>query len=101
MAIFDRENRLAEKMLIRKAQILSRRSNRQFYLNAAIIGVYGWQMAIPVLLGILLGTLLDRHVPIAHISWTLNLIIIGFGIGIVNATRWVRREGLIKGKKTK
>ena len=101
MATFDRENRLAEKMLIRKARILSRRSKRQFYLNAAIIGVYGWQMAIPVLLGVLSGTLLDKYAPVNHISWTLNLIIIGFGIGIFNATRWVRREGLSKGKKNK
>ena len=101
MKTFDRENRLAEKTLIHKAQTLSRRGNRQFYLNAAIIGVYGWQMAIPVLLGILLGTLLDKRVPVPHISWTLNLIIIGFGIGIFNATRWVRHEGLIKGKKPK
>ena len=101
MAIYDPENRSAERALIRKARILSRRNKRQFYLNAAIIGVYGWQMAIPVLLGILAGTFLDRYAPVTHISWTLNLIIIGFGIGIFNATRWVHREGLIKRRKNK
>ena len=96
MAVFDQENRQTEKTLLQKARRLSRRNQRVFYLNAAILSVYGWQMAIPVLVGIVVGRLLDRYWPATYLSWTLNFILIGFIVGIVNATRWVRKEGLIK-----
>lgn len=101
MGLFDEEQHKTEQLLIKKAKVLSKRKDRIFYMNAAILSVYGWQMAIPVLLGIILGHFLDKHVPISHFSWILNLIIIGFAIGWINASRWVRKEGVIKKKKTK
>lgn len=100
MGDFNRLHHQTEKILIQKARVLSNRKNRTFYFNAAILSVYGWQMAIPVLLGIILGQFLDRKFPDTPFSWTLNLIIIGFVIGFINANHWIKKEGIIKrGKK--
>jgi ATP synthase protein I len=96
MSEFDKENQKVAKILQKKAHALNNRRNRIFYFNAAILSVYGWQMAIPVLLGIILGRFLDKHIPSDTFSWTLNLIIIGFVVGIFNANYWIRKEGIIK-----
>ena len=96
MSEFDKENQKVAKILQKKAHALSNRKNRTFYFNAAILSVYGWQMAIPVLLGIILGRFLDKHFTSDTFSWTLNLIIIGFAVGIFNANYWIRKEGIIK-----
>lgn len=96
MAEFDEENKKTAHILKKKAQALNNRNNRIFYFNAAILSVYGWQMAIPVLLGIILGRFLDKHIPSDTLSWTLNMIIIGFAIGIFNANYWARKEGIYK-----
>ena len=101
MGLFEDENRKTERVLIKKARALSNRKNRIFYFNAAKLSVYGWQMAIPVLLGILMGRFLDSHFPASHFSWTLNLIIIGFGVGFFNATRWVHQAGKVDKKHKK
>ena len=82
---FDDENKKTAQILKKKAQALGNRKNRTFYFNAAILSVYGWQMAIPVLLGIILGRFLDKHFTNDTFSWTLNLIIIGFAVGVFNA----------------
>ena len=101
MSVFDEENRKIKKTLVKKAKTMARRDSRILHLNAAILSVYGWQMAIPTLLGILLGQILDHHMPVPHLSWTLNLIIIGAFIGFLNANHWVKKEGTLKGKDKK
>ncbi len=99
MSEFDKENHKVAKTLIRKAQQMDRRSKRVLFFNAAILSVYGWQMAVPVLLGIVVGMALDRAFPNLFVSWTLNMIILGFGIGIYNANHWVRQQGIIRKKR--
>ncbi len=99
MSEFDQENRKTARVLIQKAKALNNRQYRHLTLNAAQLGVYGWQMAVPVLLGVMLGLFLDKEVPIESVSWTLNFILIGFIIGILNANRWLTKEGIIIKKK--
>ena len=96
MATFDEENKKTEKILIRKAHTMSRRKNRVIELNAAVLSVYGWQMAIPMILGVILGRFLDHFAAIDHLSWTFNLILIGAVIGFYNANRWIKKEGILK-----
>lgn len=74
--------------LIEKTIKIKKRSTRQHIYRAAILTIYGFQVAIPVLIGIFLGMFLDKHFPLEHIAWTLNLIIIGFIVGFYNANRW-------------
>lgn len=99
MAEFDVENKKTAQILVNKARALQNRRNRTLILNAALLSVYGWQLSIPVILGIALGHFLDKTFPSSAFSWTFNLIFIGFIIGIVNANRWLHKEGTVQNIK--
>lgn len=56
-----------------------------------MMGLVGWSVAVPTLLGAALGLWLDKNHPGSH-SWTLMLLTIGLGLGCFNAWHWVARE---------
>jgi ATP synthase protein I len=68
-----------------------RRGGRDIWFGLGMFGLIGWSVAIPALLGALLGTLIDKHYPGNH-SWTLSLLIVGLFCGCLNAWRWVANE---------
>ena len=60
-------------------------------LLALGMGLIGWSVALPTLLGAALGLWLDKHYPGGH-SWTLALLAAGLVLGCFNAWRWVAKE---------
>lgn len=56
-----------------------------------MMGLIGWSVVIPMLLGAALGVWLDKHYPGKH-SWTLSLLVAGLAIGCFNAWHWVATE---------
>ena len=54
-------------------------------------GLIGWSVAVPTLLGALLGLWLDHRHPSSH-SWTLILLVIGLVIGCANAWHWMDQQ---------
>jgi ATP synthase protein I len=68
-----------------------RHVTKTVWSGLGMIGLIGWSVAIPTLLGAALGTWLDQHYPGGH-SWTLALLTAGLGLGCFNAWRWVVRE---------
>ena len=58
------------------------------------IGIVGWSIVVPALLGVIVGRWLDERMDAGTISWTLTLLLVGVVIGIGVAGAWVRREGL-------
>lgn len=56
-----------------------------------MMGLIGWSVTVPTLLGAALGLWLDKHYPGGH-SWTLMLLAIGLGLGCFNAWHWVDKE---------
>jgi ATP synthase protein I len=68
-----------------------RRGVQGIWLGLGMFGLIGWAVAIPTLLGVLLGVFIDKHYPGVH-SWTLTLLIIGLFIGCLNAWHWVAKE---------
>jgi len=56
-----------------------------------MMGLIGWSVAVPTLLGAALGLWIDKRYPGNH-SWTLMLLAIGLGLGCVNAWHWVAKE---------
>jgi ATP synthase protein I len=56
-----------------------------------MMGLIGWSVAVPTLLGAALGLWLDEHHRGSH-SWTLMLLAIGLGLGCFNAWHWVAKE---------
>ncbi len=64
---------------------------RTVWSGFGMMGLVGWSVAVPTLLGVALGVWLDKRYPGIH-SWTLTLLIIGLVVGCLNAWHWVTRE---------
>ncbi len=61
------------------------------WFGLGMMGLIGWSVSIPTLLGAALGIWLDRHYPGRH-PWTLALLMAGLVLGCLNAWRWVAKE---------
>jgi ATP synthase protein I len=64
---------------------------RGVWFGLGMFGLVGWAVAVPTLLGILLGLWLDDLLP-RKVSWTLTLLFVGIVLGCLNAWYWVSRE---------
>lgn len=74
-------------------KLKARRNGRQgVWFGLGMMGLIGWSVAIPTLIGAALGIWLDRHYPGTH-AWTLALLMAGLAIGCLNAWHWVAKEG--------
>ncbi|QBB71159.1 F0F1 ATP synthase subunit [Pseudolysobacter antarcticus] len=65
--------------------------NADVWFGLGMMGLVGWSVAVPTLLGAALGIWLDSHYPGQH-SWTLALLVLGLTIGCFNAWHWVAKE---------
>lgn len=72
-------------------KIRARRSVAGIWFGMGMMGVIGWAIVVPTLLGAALGLWLDRHYPGTR-SWTLALLVGGLVLGCFNAWRWVEKE---------
>jgi ATP synthase protein I len=68
-----------------------RHVSRTIWYGLGMMGLVGWSVAVPTLLGAALGIWLDKHHPGRH-SWTLMLLLIGLILGCLNAWHWVAKE---------
>ena len=57
-----------------------------------MMGLIGWSVVVPTLLGAALGIWLDKHHPGKH-AWTLALLTAGLVMGCWNAWHWIAKEG--------
>ena len=58
--------------------------------SIAILGVVGWSVSVPTLIGAAVGLWIDHHWP-SPFSWTLMLLLGGLGLGCAHA--WLRVKG--------
>jgi ATP synthase protein I len=61
------------------------------WFGLGMMGLVGWSVVVPTLLGAALGLWLDRRYPGGR-SWTLALLVVGLAIGCWNAWHWVAKE---------
>lgn len=82
-------NRIAEKA---KRKLKAQRvSSGSVWAGLGMFGMVGWSVAIPTLLGAVLGIWLDKRYP-QSFSWVLSLLIIGLMTGCIIAWYWVAQE---------
>ena len=68
-----------------------RHVTRTVWFGLGMMGLIGWSVAIPTLLGAALGLWLDQRYPGGR-SWTLALLVVGLAIGCLNAWHWMTKE---------
>jgi len=68
-----------------------RHSAQGVWLGLGMMGLVGWSVVVPTLLGAAIGLWLDKHHPGAH-SWTLALLVAGLTLGCFNAWRWIAKQ---------
>lgn len=68
-----------------------RESAHGVWFGLGMMGLVGWSVVLPTLLGAALGLWLDKNQP-GRISWTLALLVAGLVIGCLNAWHWVASE---------
>jgi ATP synthase protein I len=68
-----------------------RHAGQGVWFGLGMMGLIGWSVTIPTLLGAALGIWLDRHHPGGR-PWTLALLAAGLAIGCFTAWRWVAQE---------
>lgn len=68
-----------------------RRASPGVWSGLGMMGLVGWSVAVPTLLGAGLGMWLDKNDPGGR-SWTLALLVAGLTLGCLNAWVWVSKE---------
>ena len=68
-----------------------REGERSIGQNLAMIGVLGWTIVLPTLLGLFAGRWLDRQFHMG-IFWTLSLLVVGLTAGCMLAWRRMNSE---------
>ncbi len=84
---------LAAQLGAKAARKLKARRNGHpgVWFGLGMMGLIGWSVAVPTLLGAGLGVWLDRTYPGGR-SWTLALLVAGLAGGCLNAWLWVAKE---------
>lgn len=83
----------AEQVGVKATRKLKARRNNTsgVWFGLGMMGLIGWSVVVPTLLGAALGLWLDQRYPGGR-SWTLALLVAGLIIGCFNAWHWVDKE---------
>lgn len=68
-----------------------RKKNAGVWFGLGMMGIIGWSIAIPTLVGASIGIWLDAHYGEQR-SWTLALLLAGLAIGCFTAWNWISKE---------
>jgi ATP synthase protein I len=84
---------LAEQIGAKAARKLKARrdSSQGVWFGLGMMGIIGWSVVVPTLLGAALGLWLDKYHSGKH-AWTLALLVAGLALGCLNAWHWVAKE---------
>ena len=65
-------------------------ARRTLLAQTIYLGTLGLVMVLPIIVGAYVGDWLDSRLPGFSVSWTTSLILVGVGIGAVNAWLLIR-----------
>ncbi len=85
--------RLMREVGARQQRMLRRRKQGppNVWRSVGLIGLVGWSVALPMLIGVAVGTWIDRQWP-SRFSWTVMLLVAGLAAGCANAWNRIRKE---------
>ena len=83
--------RFMRKVAEQEKRMLNAKQLVTIWSGLGMMGLVGWSVVVPTVLGTALGIWLDKRYPGIH-SWTLTLLIAGLAIGCLNAWHWVAKE---------
>jgi ATP synthase protein I len=86
-----RFGKTVDKKAVRKIRGRQERE-RAIWSWLGMMGLVGWSVAIPTLVGLAIGIWLDKRASSETISWTLTFLIIGVALGCLQAWYWVQKE---------
>lgn len=69
----------------------ARREKKTSWSALAFLGVIGWSVVAPTLIGVAVGIWLDQRWP-GRISWAVTLLFVGLVLGCLMAWRRIREE---------
>lgn len=89
----EQRSSFSREVAAKAARKLKARRNpaQGVWFGLGMMGLVGWSVVVPTLLGAAAGIWLDNRHP-GTISWTLTLLIAGLGVGCLNAWHWVSKE---------
>jgi len=72
-------------------KLRARQEKHNLWFGLGLLGLVGWSIIVPTLLGLALGIWIEGRFP-SRFSWTLMLMFAGLALGCLNAWTWVNRE---------
>ncbi len=96
----DKQKDFAEEIGTKAARKLKAQRNPApgVWFGLGMMGLIGWSVTVPTLLGAALGLWIDKY-HAGPRSWTLALLMAGLAIGCFNAWHWVAKEDKAMHKK--
>lgn len=90
---WHRAERLRRTMLRKslRRERARRRRDDSVWAWLGTFGLVGWTVAVPTLLGLVLGLYLDDRLDV-EFSFTITFIVVGAAVGTTMAWYWIRRE---------
>lgn len=74
-----------------KRKLKAQQTNNNVWSGIGMMGMVGWSVVMPTLLGAAAGFWMDKHFP-KIFSWTLSLLLVGLITGSIVAWYWVDKE---------
>jgi len=86
------EQKMLRDVAQKQQRMLRARAERKNNWRAiAILGVIGWSVVIPTLVGVAAGIWLDQHYPV-RFSWAVALLMLGLVVGCASAWFRIRED---------
>jgi ATP synthase protein I len=74
-----------------RRKLRAARNRSYVWSGLGMIGLVGWSIGVPTLLGTFIGLWLDKRHPVSR-PWTLTLLFAGLCVGCFNAWHWMAKE---------
>ena len=89
----NKENNFFSDEVVRKEKqkLKAIHEKNSVWFGLGMMGMIGWSVAVPSLLGAALGLWLDKKHP-QSFSWTLSLLVVGIITGCIIAWYWIDKE---------